>query len=66
MDHFDYYKENLAKAQDADGSLQEQANVYAESWEAARDRVTASLETIYDQLLDDKAFIQLTNILQNY
>lgn len=62
MDHFDYYKENLAKAQDADGSLQEQANVYAESWEAARDRVTASLETIYDQLLDDKAFIQLTNI----
>ena len=62
MDHFDYYKENLTKAQDADGSLQEQADVYAESWEAAKNRVTASLETIYDQLLDDKAFIQLTNI----
>lgn len=62
MDHFDYYKENLERAQNADGSLQEQADIYAESWEAARDRVTASLETIYDQLLDDKAFIQLTNV----
>jgi hypothetical protein len=48
MDHFDYYKENLARAQSADRSLQEQADIYAESWEAARDRVTASLETIYD------------------
>lgn len=62
MDNFDYYKENLERAQNADGSLQEQADIYAESWEAARDRVTASLETIYDQLLDDKAFIQLTNV----
>ena len=62
MDNFDYYKENLERAQSADGSLQEQADIYAESWEAARDRVTASLETIYDQLLDDKAFIQLTNV----
>ena len=62
MDNFDYYKENLERAQNADGSLQKQADVYAESWEAARDRVTASLETIYDQLLDDKAFIQLTNV----
>ena len=62
MDNFDYYKENLERAQNADGSLQKQADIYAESWEAARDRVTASLETIYDQLLDDKAFIQLTNV----
>lgn len=62
MDNFDYYKENLERAQNADGSLQKQADIYAESWEAARDRVTASLETIYNQLLDDKAFIQLTNV----
>lgn len=61
MDHFDYYKENLARAQSADGSLQEQANIYAEGWEAASKRVKASLETIYNNLLDDNFFINLTD-----
>lgn len=61
MDNFDYYKENLARAQSADGSLQEQANIYAEGWEAASKRVKASLETIYNNLLDDNFFINLTD-----
>ena len=61
MDHFDYYKENLARAQGADGSLQEQADIYAESWEAAGDRVKASAQKIYAALLDDNFFIDLTN-----
>lgn len=61
MDHFDYYKENLARAQDADGSLQKQADIYAESWEAAGDRVKASAQKIYAALLDDNFFIDLTN-----
>ena len=61
MDNFDYYKENLARAQNADGSLQEQADIYAESWEAAGDRVKASAQKIYAALLDDNFFIDLTN-----
>lgn len=61
MDNFDYYKENLARAQNADGSLQEQADIYAESWEAASKRVKASLETIYNNLLDDNFFINLAD-----
>ena len=61
MDNFGYYKENLARAQSADGSLQEQANIYAESWEAASKRVKASLETIYNNLLDDNFFIDLAD-----
>lgn len=59
MDNFDYYKENLARAQNADGSLTQQAEIYAEGWEAASKRVKASLETIYNNLLDDNFFIDL-------
>jgi hypothetical protein len=43
------------------GASQEQAEIYAESWEAARDKVTASLEQIYMQLLDDDAFKSILN-----
>ena len=61
MDHFDFYEQNLAAAQNSDGSLQEQADIYAESWEAAEKRVKAAAENIYDSLLDDEFFIKLTN-----
>ena len=61
MDHFDYYKKNLARAQSADGSLQEQADIYAESWEAASKRVKAAMETIYSSLLSDEFFIDLAD-----
>ena len=59
MDNQDAFKANLAIAQDSDGSLQEQADIYAESWEAARDRVKAAAEGIYDSLLNDKFFITI-------
>lgn len=61
MDNFDYYKENLARAQNADGSLTQQAEIYAEGWEAASKRVKASLEMIYNNLLDDNFFIDLAD-----
>jgi hypothetical protein len=38
---------NLNTAYGSTGALQEQADIYAESWEASRDRVRASLEGIY-------------------
>ena len=61
MSNYDQVLANQQVAQMSEGTLQKQQEIYAESWEAARDRVKASLQTIYDQLLDDKAFINLTN-----
>lgn len=61
MDNYDTFKVNLDVAYDAEGALQEQQDIYAEGWEAARDRVTAALEDIYTKLVDDDAFITLLN-----
>lgn len=52
---------NLNTVQNATGTLQKQADIYAESWEAAKDRVTAAAEEIYNQLLNDEFFIDLNN-----
>ena len=48
---------NLNTARGSSGALQEQADIYAESWEAAQKRVEASLEAIYANLINDEAFI---------
>ena len=61
MDNWDFYEKNLASAQNADGALQEQADIYAESWEAASKRVKAAAQAIYDDLIDDEFFIDLLN-----
>lgn len=63
MDNWDFFQENLASAQGAEGSLQVQADIYADSWEAARNRVTAAAEDIYDSLINDQFFIDLDNSL---
>lgn len=63
MDNWDFFQQNLGVAQGAEGALQDQADIYAESWEAASKRVKAALEEIYNQLLDDKFFIFLNNAL---
>lgn len=61
MDNYDFYEQNLFSAQTADGTLQTQADIYAESWEAASERVDAALEGLYDSLINDEAFIDLLN-----
>lgn len=61
MESWDDVELNLATAEGADGSLQEQADIYAESWEAAQKRVKAAVQGIYQQLIDDSFFIDLTN-----
>jgi hypothetical protein len=48
MDNWDTFQENLNTAQGSEGALSAQAAIYAESWEASRDRVKASVEEIYD------------------
>ena len=66
MDNWDYFQENLATANASTGALTEQADIYAGSWQAARDRVTASLEDIYNKLLEDDAFIEILNFFEKF
>lgn len=61
MDNWDFMQENLQTVAKASGTLDEQAQIYAESWEAAKKRVQAAAEGIYQDLLKDDFFIQLTN-----
>jgi len=52
---------NLTTATNSTGTLQNQADIYAESWEAANKRVKASTEAVYSAILNDEFFIDLTN-----
>lgn len=61
MENWDTFQTNLVTAQNSEGELNRQAQIYAESWEGARNRVKAALEEIYGALLDDKAFIKMTD-----
>lgn len=62
MDNWDDFQVNLKTAQQAQGTLQNQADIYAQSWEAASKHVRSASETIYKNLLDDKVFKGLTNL----
>lgn len=61
MENWDTFQTNLVTAQNSEGELDRQAQIYAESWEGARNRVKAALEEIYGALIDDKAFIKMTD-----
>lgn len=61
MDNYDYFKENVKVAEQSSGTLEKQAEIYAESWEAAQKRVRAAAEGVYQDLIDDKFFISFTN-----
>ena len=63
MDNWDFFKENLAMAQNADGALEQQAEIYAESWEAARDRTKAATEDIYDSLINPDFYIGVDDMV---
>lgn len=55
------FQDNLKVAQNSKGELTQQAAIYAESWDAAKDRVRASLESIYSDLIPEKTIINLTD-----
>ena len=52
---------NLNTVAGSNGALQEQQDIYAESWEAANKRVKVAAEQVYSDLLNDDFFITLTN-----
>ena len=54
-------KANVGIAEASEGTLTRQQRIYEESWEAANKRIKASFESIYDTIINDDAFIFLTN-----
>lgn len=61
MDNYEQFQELVSEASGSEGYLNHQAEIYAESWEAAANRVEAAWQGLYQQLIDDKFFIALTN-----
>ena len=61
LDNWEKVQENLEVARSSDGELQSQADIYAESWEAAEKRVKAAAQGIYSSLIDEDFFIKLDN-----
>lgn len=57
MDNWDYFQQNLNSSLSSTGSLTEQAEIYAESWEASEKRVRAAAEGIYQSLINEDFFI---------
>lgn len=64
MNNYDKILANQGLAANSEGTLQEQADIYAESWEAASKRVRAAAQGIYQDLIDDKFFITALNGLE--
>ena len=62
MDNWSDFQQNLVTAQNSEGALQRQADIYAESWEAARKRIKASTEDIFDSLINPEQFIKLDDM----
>lgn len=61
FDNWDTFQKNLNVANTSDGTLQQQADTYAQSWEAAQKRVKAAWQAIYQDLIDDKFFVNVLN-----
>ena len=61
----DSFQANLKTIADAEGTLDQQAEIYAQSWEAAEKRVKAAAEGVYQSLLNDKFFISVNNGFAN-
>ena len=66
MDNWDFFEKNLDTIEKSEGTLQEQQEIYAEGWEAARDRVRAALEDIYGTLVDADFFTSLADGISGF
>lgn len=63
MENWDTMKQNVEYAREAEGTVQRQADIYAESWEAAQKRIRAASQEIYDSLIDEKFFISVDDTI---
>lgn len=63
MDNWDEMQKNVGIAMGSTGELDKQAEIYAQSWEAASERTKASLEALYSELVPEDLLISLTDTL---
>ena len=63
FENWDMYQENMSIAGSAEGSLQEMADIQAESVEAASKRMQAALEELYGKFINDKSIITFTKAM---
>ena len=63
MDNWESMQRNLNVANTAEGTLQDQAEIYEESWAAASKNVKASLEGLYNDLIPTDFIIDMTNAI---
>lgn len=63
FENWGMYESTLATAKGADGELNKQQEIWAESWEGASNRVSEAVNTLYEKIFDDDAFIGMTNVL---
>jgi hypothetical protein len=66
MDNWDFFEKNLKDAKNSTGALQKQAEIYGDSWQAAADRVKASIETIYSSLINEQVIISGLDTLKEF
>ena len=64
FENWDDVQKNMITATTSGGTLQDQADTYAESWEAARDRVKTAAQSIYTALIDEDFFIGFDKFLE--
>ena len=65
MENWDFFQENLETAYSSEGTLERQAEIYEESWEASSKRVKAALESIYEKFIDDEVFIDILDTFED-
>lgn len=63
MNNFDSFLENVDISKNAGGTLEEQAEIFADSWEGAKKRVQAAAEGIYDSLINENLMKGYNNVL---
>jgi hypothetical protein len=64
FENWDMFNENMDISKNSEGALQNMQDIYSEGWEAASKKVKASLEGIYNSILDDQGFITLLKTLE--
>lgn len=62
MDNYEYFQKLVQGSYDSGGYLDKQAKVFEESWQGATNHIRASIEKLYNILIDDKFIIRMTNL----
>lgn len=62
MDNWDFFKQNLNIANNAEGKLQEQQNLYMDSIEAHMNKLSAEWEKLYDTIFDEEAIKSFADV----